>query len=999
MFTPILPSPAQNPSAKHQYRTRTRSNSAIKPSARLRQFPDVPPPAPRRVKPMPIAKAKLPAIVSSPSPAAEPFMPPFPPSHVTLHADDANSKVFLAIGRSLMAVDNRAVTVKDLAELCMQYGLICQNLSAAGQAITTFIRNHLHRCEVQQDQPLLLRHAMSGTPSDDELVAALYSRIGGAHCTQPEDENRLTNFRRGTMVWYLSKAAGAPCPFARAGIRLCDYNENGRIGAPVNAGREKKRERDRLRKAAQAAGQKRKRPLRSCAGKVSESVSDSSDDEEKRPPKVKLTLRLKPSLTSNPSSSCSDLVASEANTADVSRLQQTDVDDDAESEQSDTDSMSVDSDEEDSAPSSFASPASSRFPPAVPAAYYAPAADFRASSSSDSAQRYEDRRRSPSVPYSVFSGSPPPDSEEEDEDFHITMTGARRLSVGRPRTPLEDDDSAWEDDFFGDFDADAETQWESPGPRSPSAQPHDDVVVKQEPTDVSGLLDAWDDFDNQAKDLKVLDVVAQAAAAERQAEQSSSDDLAAWSWPSLYSEEPVRVKQEDVETHLFFVENDPTPPPSSLSPAFPFDPCESPVEECPLNVYKASPDYELQWRDVEILGPDSVKPHDLDDGAWHEYRATRAVSPDERIQSPSPEPSTATATSPSLSPSPILSRSTLAPLDVQSADAATRPGQGRLPSISSPSLIASLTSLCLQTPTASVPPASSHATAPHEEVAGLWASKSTSDVSPLVLHTIVPSAPPIVATQLEGVAVYQLTLGSSTLLRRVDTDFVNVSSIAQHLNVDVPSVPSAVVISAGSPSVCGTWVPLSVAREVVQDESTLTMFLSDDLRSLFPDTIHILHPADGPPTTHPQFGHQFQSASEARRRGMTSHRLELPPREFEVSWEDHLATHPPFILATAAIDGHHPAVEEAPVVVETPLSPTEEEMFHVLCAASEWETPSAEGSCVDEAIQATTTSAPSTEAADGVQERPLRRSKRVANAAATRSRTRSSRRGSRTSLS
>ena len=623
---------------------------------------------------------------------------------------------------------------------------------------------------------------MSGTPSDDELVAALYSRVGGAHCTQAEGENRLTNFRRGTMVWYLSKAAGAPCPFARAGIRLCEYNENGRIGAPVNAGREKKRERDRLRKAAQAAGQKRKRLLRSCADKVSDTVSDSSDDEEKRPPKVKLTLRLKPSLTSNPSSSSSDLVASEANPGNVSRLQPIDVDHDAESEQSDTDSMSVDSDEEELESSSFASPSCPRAPRAVPAAYYAPASDVLASFSSGSAPLYEERRRSLSAPYSVFSGSPPPDSEEEDEDFHITMTGARRLSVGRLRTPLEDDDSAWEDDFFGDFDADAETQWESPGPRSPSAQLDDDVVVKQEPTDVSGLLNAWEDFDNQATDLKVLDVVAQAAAAERQAEQSSSDDFAAWTWPSLYSEEPVRVKQEDAETHPFFAENDPTPPPDSLSSVVPFDPCESPVEECPLAASVASPTYELQWRDVEILGPDSVKPHDLDDGAWHEYRGVRAVSPDERIQSPSPEPSTAAATSPS--PSPTLSRRTLAPLDVKSADAATRTEQGRLPSISSPSLIASLTSLCLQTPTVSAPPASSHAAAP-QQLAGPSGFKSTPEARSLLVHTIIPSTPSIVATQFEGAARANLIFAAETDMSSpvvircrcvsVDSRFINAS--------------------------------------------------------------------------------------------------------------------------------------------------------------------------------------------------------------------------------
>ena len=85
-------------------------------------------------------------------------------------------------------------------------------MSAAGQAITTFIRNHLSRCEIQQDQPLLLRHVMSGTIADDDLVPALYSRAGGAHCSHPDSEGRLTNFCPGTMVCYPSKAAGGPRP-------------------------------------------------------------------------------------------------------------------------------------------------------------------------------------------------------------------------------------------------------------------------------------------------------------------------------------------------------------------------------------------------------------------------------------------------------------------------------------------------------------------------------------------------------------------------------------------------------------------------------------------------------------------------------------------------------------------------------------------------------------------------------------------------------------------
>jgi hypothetical protein len=84
--------------------------------------------------------------------------------------------------------------------------------SAAGQAITSFIRNHMQRCDLEQDQPLLLKHTLSGTPSDDDLVPALHSRSGGAHCALNDTEQRVTNFRRGTVIWYLSRAAGAPAP-------------------------------------------------------------------------------------------------------------------------------------------------------------------------------------------------------------------------------------------------------------------------------------------------------------------------------------------------------------------------------------------------------------------------------------------------------------------------------------------------------------------------------------------------------------------------------------------------------------------------------------------------------------------------------------------------------------------------------------------------------------------------------------------------------------------
>ena len=70
----------------------------MKPSVRLRQSPDN---LPRRINPVPITKAKAQTPSKDPAPVE---MPAFPPAHVMLHSDDAYSKVFLAIGRSFVAV-------------------------------------------------------------------------------------------------------------------------------------------------------------------------------------------------------------------------------------------------------------------------------------------------------------------------------------------------------------------------------------------------------------------------------------------------------------------------------------------------------------------------------------------------------------------------------------------------------------------------------------------------------------------------------------------------------------------------------------------------------------------------------------------------------------------------------------------------------------------------------------------------------------------------------
>ncbi|EIN12500.1 hypothetical protein PUNSTDRAFT_130760, partial [Punctularia strigosozonata HHB-11173 SS5] len=332
----------------------------MRPSARLRQSPDLPStattPALRRIKPLMISKSNNVPAVSSPS-SNDSNALTFPPPHVVLHPDDASNKVFLAIGRSLLAVNNKAVTIKELAEMTLKNGLHCQKCVHISPnpilgAYPSFLYaacpprprlsppSSARTCiDVMSSKiiPLLLRHVLSGTPSDDDLLPALHSRSGGAHCNPPTGDNRLTNFRKGTMVWYLSKAAGAPCPFSRAGIRLCDYGENGKVGYMPTTDREK-RERDRARRAANR-GLKRKRLPRACADKSA--ASDSGSDAEKPPPKVKLTLRLKPSLIraslspSTPSPSSVSPTASATRSREIVDL----------SKMSDSDSDSDDSDD------------------------------------------------------------------------------------------------------------------------------------------------------------------------------------------------------------------------------------------------------------------------------------------------------------------------------------------------------------------------------------------------------------------------------------------------------------------------------------------------------------------------------------------------------------------------------------------------------------------------------------------------------------------------------
>ncbi|KAI0029865.1 hypothetical protein K488DRAFT_88317 [Vararia minispora EC-137] len=585
--------------------------------------PDIPPiPPPPHSPYPPLFTAKF-----APPPSYGPSdFPDFPPPGVFLHKDDASSKVLRAIGRSFLSVENRAMTIKDLSEMTMKFGLICQNVSAAGQAITTFIRNHQQRCEQEQDQPLLSRHVLSGTPSDDELVPALHSRSGGAHCALPPSENRITNFRRGTMVWYLSRAAGAPCPFARAGIRLAEYTEDGKLGCPPASGpRDRKRERDRRRRLVaaqqQLCGQKRKRLARSCkveadagsddesaggAGPVYEDEGVPENEPEARPPKVKLTLRLRPSLTASsasPSSSASPPPA--PGPAPIIRIpaDEDDEDDGNESESDSDSSMAVDSDaDEDSVARTSPGP-SFVSPP--------PSAFFRMPSPSSFAHPLHLLRRSPSV------ASLPPDSEDDDDD---DLYEHSRIDFD------DEDDMDWSSE---DEDEDEDEEG------VPEAKTVDEtvVIIKQEPVDedaIGGLLQAWDTRDRGAESRRILEVVAAAASL---------------STPSLCTpppDSPIAIKREELDEWDLRerdAEDSSTP---LLSPVD--EVVLSPVEEwscasfarssaSPLPMERGRRPSELLWQDAEILGLETITAKELDEGEWIARRPT----PPPPVLAPSPE--------------------------------------------------------------------------------------------------------------------------------------------------------------------------------------------------------------------------------------------------------------------------------------------------------------------------------------------------------------------------
>jgi len=213
--------------------------------------------------------------------------------------------------------------------------------------------------------------------------------------------------------------------------------------------------------------------------------------------------------------------------------------------------------------------------------------------------------------------------------------------------------------------------------------------------------------------------------------------------------------------------------------------------------------------------------------------------------------------------------------------------------------------------------------------------------------------------------VYELVLGPHQLLRRFDTDFVNLTRIAGCLGASPwPDLPGRDLVE-GCSSILGIWVPLNCAQEFVQTQSlvpdTLKAFLSNTLYEDFPSSIRNLYRSHDHLRSLQQLGPPFRSMVERQ----SSSSIDDTARQTEMG-----TLVPQFPEGTT---------------LDTPLSVREEEIFQTLCACPDWDAPSP--SLVVE---------PKLEKRKAEEKRPprtakgppLRRSRRVAESLASRPRMR-----------
>jgi len=279
-------------------------------------------------------------------------------------------------------------------------------------------------------------------------------------------------------------------------------------------------------------------------------------------------------------------------------------------------------------------------------------------------------------------------------------------------------------------------------------------------------------------------------------------------------------------------------------------------------------------------------------------------------------------------------------------------------------------------------------------------------------------------------------LGPSLLLRRIDTDFVNLSPIVAYSGAPHPvlsSIPNANNIK-GSPAISGTWVPLAAAQTFVKAHplpgGALDVFLSDILVERFPSALQDFHRSNTPGRLLNQFGRQFASTLQATTQLSVQSEVQgMHPQQVWDSRHGWVQQETSSLPVTGVFGMSGMLAEDTREVVVEPLSASEQKLFHELCVIPEWdqepvvesmqvdkmEAASALGEAsiavpgivalpIDEIAPATAPSAPAPpKEVPSRSDRPLRRSKRVAEAIAaqpqTPTRAPSRRRSARNSIS
>lgn len=258
-----------------------------------------------------------------------------------------------------------------------------------------------------------------------------------------------------------------------------------------------------------------------------------------------------------------------------------------------------------------------------------------------------------------------------------------------------------------------------------------------------------------------------------------------------------------------------------------------------------------------------------------------------------------------------------------------------------------------------------------------------------------------------------MMLGSHLLLRRIDTDFINLMPIVAYSGGPYPvlsTISNAITVAKGSTAVSGTWVPLSAAQAYVRDHPGLQggpfdLFLSDVLFERFPTALQDFHKSSCPGRTLNHFGPHFGSTLQATQLYCQTD-MQNTLRDGLMNLNE---SYPMPVSSLALPSSLEQGFDEA----DCPLSAAEQEIFREICDIPDSDENTAPPSptimVVDEEdtlpaseVSPLTASSPEpTGTGDSeCSERPLRRSKRVANAIAaqSRTRTRSRRGGSRSSL-